>query len=428
MNIYQDSFLILGKGMTYQNCREFFDKESVTYEALETSEILDIKDRQLILKNKKINLNNIDYFIISPGISKKNSILKKLILLKCSITTDIEILQTITKLKCVCITGTNGKTSTINLISDILNSNNIKTLACGNNGVSIFKSLEDNYDFIVLELSSYQLEYIKKLDSYISAILNLSPDHLERHGTLKNYLKTKLKIFDNAKYKIINNNLEYSKKDITFDVKNNSIYINNKSIENLVFKNYNFISYKDEEYVINGRHEAYNLSACIAVLRVLGLSIDEIILGFSKRSHLSHRLERFCIYDGITYINDSKSTNSDSTFNALESVDENIVLIMGGDNKKISYNSLKNIINNKVKLLILIGDNRQYINNQLSVKVDTILLKTLQDATDYIFTNLKSNHTVLLSPGTSSFSSYRDFEHRGNHFKTLVNNYVHRKN
>ena len=94
----------------------------------------------------------------------------------------------------------------------------------------------------------------------------------------------------------------------------------------------------------------------------------------------------------------------------------------------ISYNSLKNIINNKVKLLILIGDNRQYINNQLSVKVDTILLKTLQDATDYIFTNLKSNHTVLLSPGTSSFSSYKDFEHRGNHFKTLVNNYVHRKN
>ena len=428
MNIYQDSFLILGKGMTYQNCREFFDKESVTYEALETSEILDIKDRQLILKNKKINLDNIDYFIISPGISKKNSILKKLILLKCSITTDIEILQTITKLKYVCITGTNGKTSTINLISDILNSNNIKTLACGNNGVSIFKSLEDNYDFIVLELSSYQLEYIKKLDSHISAILNLSPDHLERHGTLKNYFKTKLKIFDNAKYKIINNNLEYSKKDITFDVKNNSIYINNSSIENLVFKNYNFISYKDEEYVINGRHEAYNLSACIAVLRVLGLSIDEIILGFSKRSHLSHRLERFCIYDGITYINDSKSTNSDSTFNALESVDENIVLIMGGDDKKISYNSLKNIINNKVKLLILIGDNRQYINNQLSVKVDTILLKTLQDATDYIFTNLKSNHTVLLSPGTSSFSSYKDFEHRGNHFKTLVNNYVHRKN
>ena len=94
MNIYQDSFLILGKGMTYQNCREFFDKESVTYEALETSEILDIKDRQLILKNKKINLDNIDYFIISPGISKKNSILKKLTLLKCSITTDIEILQT----------------------------------------------------------------------------------------------------------------------------------------------------------------------------------------------------------------------------------------------------------------------------------------------------------------------------------------------
>ena len=100
---------------------------------------------------------------------------------------------------------------------------------------------------------------------------------------------------------------------------------------------------------------------------------------------------------------------------------------MGGDNKKISYNALKNIINNKVKLLILIGENREYVNNQLSVNIDTILLETLKDATDYIFSNLKSNCTVLLSPGSSSFSLYKDFEHRGNHFKTLVSNYVRGK-
>ena len=111
----------------------------------------------------------------------------------------------------------------------------------------------------------------------------------------------------------------------------------------------------------------------------------------------------------------------------MESVGENIVLIMGGDNKKISYNALKNIINNKVKLLILIGENREHVNNQLSVNIDTILLETLKDATDYIFSNLKSNCTVLLSPGSSSFSLYKDFEHRGNHFKTLVSNYVHGK-
>ena len=427
MNIHQDSFLILGKGMTYQSCKDFFDSESVTYKALETSEVLNIEDRKLILKNNIINLNNIDYIVISPGISKKNPIVKKLIALKCSITTDIEILQTIKKLKYICVTGTNGKTSTVNLLSDILNSNHIKTLACGNNGVSVFKSLEDKYDFIVLEISSYQLEYIEKLYSHVSVILNLSMDHLERHETLKKYFTTKLKIFNNAKYKIINNNLEYAKKGITFDVKNKSIYVNNSGIGNLEFKNYNFISYKEEKYMINGKHEAYNLAASIAVLSILGLSVDEIMLGFSKRSHLSHRLERFCTFDGVTYINDSKSTNLDSTFNALESVEENIVLIMGGDNKKISYNSLINMIDNKVKLLILIGDNRKYIKNQLNVRIDTILLENLKDATDYIFANLKPNHTVLLSPGSSSFSLYKDFEHRGNHFKNLVNNYVNRK-
>ena len=100
---------------------------------------------------------------------------------------------------------------------------------------------------------------------------------------------------------------------------------------------------------------------------------------------------------------------------------------MGGDNKKISYDSLKNIIHSKVKLLILIGDNRKYIKNQLNLNIDTILLENLRDATDYIFANLKPNHTVLLSTGSSSFSLYKDFEHRGNHFKNLVNNYVNRK-
>jgi UDP-N-acetylmuramoylalanine--D-glutamate ligase len=160
MNIYEESFLILGKGMTYLNCKDFFDKESIAYEALETNDILNIKDHHLVLKDKKINLSFIDHIIISPGISKKNPTIQKLMELNCKITTDIEILQTIKKSKYICVTGTNGKTSTVNLISDILNSSHFKTLACGNNGVSVFKSLEDNYDFIVLELSSYQLDYI----------------------------------------------------------------------------------------------------------------------------------------------------------------------------------------------------------------------------------------------------------------------------
>ncbi len=427
MNIYEDSFLILGKGRTYQSCKRFFDSKSIAYQALETSEILDINNNYIILKNRKINLDSIDYFVISPGISKKNLIIQKLIKLNCRLITDIEIVQKIKKSKYICITGTNGKTSTVNLISDILNSNDINTIACGNNGVSVFKSLEHDYQFVVIELSSYQLEYIEKLDSYISVILNLTTDHLERHDTLKNYFMAKLKIFDNAKYKIMNNNLEYSQKEITFDVKDNSICINNTPVVNLMLENYNFILYDNKYYELAGKHEAFNLSACIAVLTILDLSLNEIMFGFSKRSRLSHRLERFCICDGVTYINDSKSTNSDSTLNALESIEKNVILIMGGDNKQISYDSLKNIINDKVKLLVLIGDNREYIKNQLSPNVDTILFTNLKKATDYIFATIEPNHTVLLSPGSSSFSLYKDFEHRGNDFKNLVNEHVNKK-
>ena len=179
MNLSKLSFLILGKGVTYNNCKIFFDKNSITYQAINTDDILNIDNDSILTKNGKINIRSINYIVISPGIKKQNKYVKKLLDAGHELITDVELLQSQLKAKYICVTGTNGKTSTVNLLADILNNNNQRALSCGNNGVSLFKALEEDYSYIIIELSSYQLEYIKNLDSFISIILNISEDHLD---------------------------------------------------------------------------------------------------------------------------------------------------------------------------------------------------------------------------------------------------------
>ena len=143
-------------------------------------------------------------------------------------------------------------------------------------------------------------------------------------------------------------------------------------LDNLFINKDNMIVFEDEKYNISGRHEALNLCACIPILKKLNFSITKIIESFSKRNILQHRVEEICTYKGVKFINDSKSTNADSTLNALNSVKENIILIMGGDDKKISYESLIDIINEKVKSLVIIGENKTLIDD-LDVKLKSLI-------------------------------------------------------
>ena len=419
MNIFQSSFLILGKGTTFRHCSEFFKKNDVTYSSLVTEDILEIKENIIILKHGEINLKNIDYIVISPGIPSSNPIVRRLFTIKSKIITDIEILQKLSSSKFICVTGTNGKTSTVNLLADILNDNDISAIACGNNGVSVFDSLEKSYEYVILEISSYQLEYINKLKSFISIVLNISMDHIDRHKSLTNYINLKLRIFNNSKFQIINSKLKKYYHCQTFEIKKNKFLIDNTALDNLFINEDNMIVFEDEKYAITGRHEALNLCACIPILKKLNFSITKIIESFSRRNFLQHRVEEICTYKGVKFINDSKSTNADSTLNALNSVKENIILIMGGDDKKISYESLIDIINEKVKSLVIIGENKTLIND-LDVKVKKSYIENLEDAIYYILSDVVSGDTVLMSPGTSSFYHYSDYMERGEHFKSLV--------
>tara|TARA_B100000902_G_C27268229_1_gene894829 strand:- start:54 stop:1361 length:1308 start_codon:yes stop_codon:yes gene_type:complete len=434
MNVYKSSFLIIGKGETYKSCKKFFQDNSINYKAIITDDALKVKDMKIIIKpeyqqkikQKEIDLKSIDYVIVSPGIPRGHKLIQQIIKSNCKIITDIDILQSIISVKFICITGTNGKTSTVTLLEEILNANKIKSIACGNNGISVFEALNDSYEYVILEISSYQLEYIKNLKSEISVILNITSDHLDRHKNFKNYLNIKSKILKNANHTITNNHFTFKNNNV-FDIINNSFYINNVKIKYLYFNKSNYIEYKEKNYAIAGKHEAMNLCACISILKIINIDIINILDAFEKRTLLPHRLEIFNKYNNITFINDSKSTNVSSTNNALMSGNNNIILIMGGDNKKTSYISLKQLINEKVKLLILIGENRTNLDVELSVDIKKKLFINLKEATTYIFSVMQPGDTVLLSPGSSSFCMYNNYIDRGIHFKKLINDYVYSK-
>ncbi len=424
MNIFKSSFLIIGEGITFEHCSNFFKDNDIIYYSTTTNDVIDVKNSEIICKKKKIDLDKVDYAVISPGIPPTNPLLQKLALSGCKFTTDIEIIQNLSQSKFICITGTNGKTSTVNLLADILNDNNISAIACGNNGISVFSSLEKSYEYIILELSSYQLEHIKKVNSFISIILNLSDDHLERHGSLENYLHIKEKIFNSAKHKLMHKKLDHLDKYSTFEVRDKMFLINDNIIDGLSITDSNCISYLCKSYLIDGRHDLYNLCASISVLSIIGLSLESILSSFDRRKRLEHRVEKFFTFNDIKFINDSKSTNADSTSNALKSLENNIILIMGGDNKKMSYKVLKKLINDKVKILIMIGENKDDLDKLIDVNIDKICYDDLEDAISYIFSVMVPGDTVLMSPATSSYCMYDNYQHRGNHFKELVKKYA----
>tara|TARA_B100000035_G_C21035106_1_gene570490 strand:+ start:555 stop:1841 length:1287 start_codon:yes stop_codon:yes gene_type:complete len=428
MNVYKSSYLIIGKGVTFNHCSRFFEDNNISYDSITSNDILDIKDNLIICKDRTINLKKIDFSIISPGIPPSAPIIKKLSKQRCKFITDIELIQKLSKSKFICVTGTNGKTSTVNLLSNILNDNNIKAIACGNNGVSVFDSLKSEYDYVIIELSSYQLEHINILNSHIAIILNLSSDHLDRHGSLYEYMETKLKIFKNTDHSLISKDLNVANKYDTFYLEGTDFFVFDNKIEELSLKNNKEIVYLSNIYKISGRHEALNLCACIAILNVIGIPLGDVINSFSKRKHLEHRVEEFCVVNGVRFINDSKSTNANSTHNALESNDRNIILIMGGDKKNLSYKILNKPINKKVKILILIGENKDHLDEELKVEVKKAYFKSLDEAINYIFSQMIAGDTVLMSPGTSSYYNYSNFEQRGNHFKELVSKYACQQN
>ena len=356
----------------------------------------------------------LDQIIVSPGIPLTHPLIKKAKKLKIQINNEIDIFaRSFPKAKVIGVTGTNGKSTTTSLLGHIISFNGFKVQVGGNIGKAASSLTDPGKDgFIVLELSSFQLETCNNLILDGAIILNITPDHIEWHGNLNNYYNSKIKIASFLKKDaplIISSNDNLCKK-ATNDLKDNHNVIN--------INEHNKINYNAIKSFI---HFKENLIASTKILSFLGISENKSLIAVNSFRGLPHRMEFFLKKEKITFINDSKATNAEATLKALEYY-KNIFWIVGGVSKFGGIEPSLNYLGN-VRKCFIIGESKNEFFNILNHKLECSISNTIEKALEEIFNetiNLSEEITVLLSPAAASFDQFENFEKRGQIFKKLV--------
>ncbi|MEI0529398.1 UDP-N-acetylmuramoyl-L-alanine--D-glutamate ligase [Brachyspira intermedia] len=411
--------------------------DSKTEEQLKDSiEALKDKDIKLFFGNQDISiLDNITLIIISPGIPHTIPIVEEAKRRNIKIIGEIEFAYNfIPNRNYIAVTGTDGKTTTVTLIHEIIKSYK-KARLLGNVGNTFSKEIEtiEPDEDIILELSSFQLETVEKFHAHIAAILNIAEDHLDRYKDIEDYFNTKKNIiinqnkndflvlnYDNIYTNIWYNELNGNSKSklLTFSLKSKfaTIYYNEED-EYIYYENEKLFSIANRKLI--GKHNIANILAAVLICLKDGIPADNIEKVVNNFKGIEHRVELVSEINGVKYINDSKATSMNSVMSALKSFDKDIILIMGGRNKNIDFTPLNSIVNARVKKLILMGEAANVLSDMLHFD-NKIIVRDLTDAFNYASSIAISGDTVLLSPGCTSFDMFKNYEERGKYFKSLV--------
>ncbi|MFV8359458.1 UDP-N-acetylmuramoyl-L-alanine--D-glutamate ligase [Flavobacterium sp. LS1P3] len=382
---------------------------------------------------------NADVVMKSPGIPDKSPIVKKLIEKGISVLSEIEFAAPFTDATIIGITGSNGKTTTTMLTHHLLKSAGLNVGLGGNIGKSFAWQVADNkYDSYVLELSSFQLDGILNFKPHIAIITNISPDHLDRYDyKYENYIDAKFRITMNQTeddYLIYDADdeaiTEWFKthttkaKLIPFSLTktfSEGAYIKNNKME--ISINHEEFTMDTEHIALEGKHNMKNAMAATSVAKLMQIRKSTIRESLSNFQGVEHRLEKVLKIQNVQYINDSKATNVNATFFALDSMNSPTVWIVGGVDKGNDYNELMSLVREKVKAIICLGvDNKKIIDVFGNVVDIMIEVSTMNDAVKMAQRLSEKGDTVLLSPACASFDLFENYEDRGKQFKQAVKN------
>ena len=380
-----------------------------------------------------------DEVVKSPGIPETSPIVKKVREKGIPVISEIEFAGRYAKGIKICVTGSNGKTTVTNLIYHMLSKANKKVAITGNVGNSFAMAVaEDNYDYYVIELSSFQLDGMYDFRADIAILMNVTPDHLDRYDyNLHKYIDSKFRIVQNQTNSdfliywdgdpIIRN--ELSKRNLqmillpfsdekvqgmTAYIEDNELIIDYQNKTNLM---------TIHELALKGRHNTYNSMAAAIAGKVLSIRKEVIRESLSDFQGVEHRLEPVITVCGINFINDSKATNVNSTWYALECMEDNIVWIVGGIDKGNDYSELFPLVQKKVRAIVCLGKDNRKIVEAFSDKVPTIVeASSMEEAVRSAYYLARKGETVLLSPACASFDLFRNYEDRGRQFKAAVRN------
>ena len=389
-------------------------------------------------KHSSFNEDNVDLIIKSPGISNESDIIKSLKSNKMKIISEIEFASRFTDSTIIGITGSNGKTTTTILTYEILKRAGLNVEIAGNIGNSFAKIVADKkFDYCVLELSSFQLDDIVNFSPKYAIITNITEDHLDRYeNNFNNYIKSKLRITENQSNKdflIFNSDDPILKKMINSkSTKANlhSFSINNFHSKTKIEKSKIIINTINKIDMINttgfsliGRHNLLNAMAASTVASLLEISDKKIRDSLIHFKGAPHRMEPVLTIQKVQYINDSKATNVNATYFALESINTPIIWILGGVDKGNDYSTLLPLVRKKVKGIICLGvDNRNIIDVFGSLCDNLIETTSINEAVKIGHKLSSPKETVLLSPCCSSFDLFKNYEDRGDQFKSAVRN------
>ena len=438
--------IVFGAGLSGHGAKELLEKKG--YNVFLIDDKTGMKSEEGI---KIIDEQKIEFIVKSPGIPWDAKLLEKADSLRISVISEIDLAYRYMgkKTKIISITGTNGKTTTATKIYELLKEAGFDVELAGNAGFSFAKLVSDGKepDYVVLELSSYQLENDPEVHSHIAGIINLTPDHLTRYNSLDDYYKTKFNIFDHQNendYALINLDdkeilrIISENKDIDDKIKAKRIFLSGEKKAD-VFQKDGMINVTDHnsqliplmktsELSLKGKHNLENILFIISVGMILNVDIEVMKSFLSSTKPLEHRLENFFEKGKTVFINDSKGTNSESTIKAIEAFGKSTVLICGGYDKQASNKELIDKIAEKVEFVYLIGQTSDILEKELKDQKYTQYknLKTLENVLNDIKINLdfSKEQVVLFSPATSSFDQFKNFEDRGKIFKELTNQII----
>jgi UDP-N-acetylmuramoylalanine--D-glutamate ligase len=375
-----------------------------------------------------------DLIVVSPGVDLKIEPIQAAADKGIQILSEIELAYQFIDIPIIAVTGTNGKTTTTLLIGEMLKEEGKKVGVGGNVGdpLILFAEGGDRWEVLVVEISSFQLEAIEKFRPRISVLLNITEDHLDRYTGYEEYIEAKARIFTNQNsgdVAVLNGDdpivlglrEKVEAKKILFSLRerlSEGAYANG---DQTVLK----LGAKEEKYSLaraplKGIHNVENMMAALTAARVYGCSKKAIEAVLNRFEGLEHRLEFVREVKGVRFYNDSKGTNVGSVVKSLQSFSEPVILIAGGKDKNGNLSPLRELIQSRVKQLILIGESKERMNRELGGLTHTAMAKTLEEAVLLASQTAKKGEVILLSPACSSFDMFKDYKERGKVFKDAV--------
>ncbi len=441
MDLNGKKVMVIGLGRTGQAVARFLidQKAAVVINDLrreadlrqEKAALADLPLKYSLGAEDQHSLKDFDMVVPSPGVPMDNPLLQQAQQCGVHVLSEIELAYRFLSVPLIAITGTNGKSTTTTLIGEILKQNGARTFVGGNLGTPLIECTSENWDWGVVEISSFQLEWVERFRPRVAVLLNVTEDHLDRYRDLPDYCRMKERIFaaQQPGDAAILNRDDPSVWSMRERIQARIVSFGWSEVTSGVFARSQEIVWRDqnEEEVyslerarIKGVHNVENMMAAIAAAKAVGVAREVIQKTLETFAGLEHRLEFVRTVNGARYYNDSKGTNVGAVVKSLASFSDPVILLAGGVDKGGDYRVLANSMKTKVRRLVLFGAAKHLIAKALGAFTETVLVENLEAAVADAAAHARPGDVVLLSPACSSFDMFRNYAERGRVFKTLV--------